>query len=361
MDLLFKLSAFGALCLLCGGTSRLPSQGSGIRLTGSSFYSTVERRVENAVGPVAVTGLETADTTPHAVALEVASVRPAGLGAGTPAFELAAGVLVGSSHTEGKTAFGLATGNGRAESYALSARVPLGSGSIEGALDIPYSRSHDFLSQGAPRLDPERREVSSYTTNLGLGYRLRGPDWETALALRYAYTFLKQDTARSLDDADGPLFGAEFEARRRFGLFESSLAAGFLAGRLDSARGEPGSPLARSRVSASRAFVRVAAGRKVGRARLDATLTWSNILSPYGDAAPLSLETLLRDAAPGFSTRSDDLVLEIGANVPIRPSLDLVGCVLLKRGFERTSLADESLEVRRTGFALLAGFRAFLP
>lgn len=362
MDLLFRLSAFGALCLLCGGTSFAPPDGSAIRLQGTYLYSTLERGVERTSGPVGVPDLESADTTPHGVALEAASVRASKFGAGTPEFELMGGVLVGSSHTEAKTSFGLATGNGRVESYALLARLPLGgSGSIEGALDIPYFRSHDDLSSGPSRLDPERREVSAYANNLGLGYRFRGRDWEAAVALRYAYVFWKQDTARSLDDSDGLLLGSEVEVRRRFGALGGTLSAGFLGGRLDAARGAPAGPLSRSRVSASRAFVRLSARRPVGRTTFDATLAWSNLLAPYGDSAPLNLETVLRDGAPGFATRSDDLTLEVAAEMPLRPNVELILGALLRRGFERTTLVGESLDVRRTGFALRAGFRALVP
>jgi hypothetical protein len=382
MDLVSRLSLLGSLCLLCGSLT-LPTTAPVFGLSGAYVYTSLTRTADKASGPTggALGADEKSDSTPHGVALEGSWRRPApdGLGAGTPALEITGGVLEANTHTEAQThdapgqPLVQATGNGRHETFWGLVRLPFGPrSSIEAAVEVPFHRTRDFVSADGSNLhlDPERRDLYGYTTSLALGLRRRGDDWETAAAVKYAYAFTKNETARILSDGDGPIWGAEISVSRRFPALAGSLAGGWQRGHLAIEERLPSDAVASfRRGDVQRAFARLDARGRLGAVTLSGGAAWIYTSAPHWDSgAVLNVETALRDAGLGFATRSNELVATLAADVPVRPLVSFRLEGLLRRGFERVSLfpgvagtSSVFLDVSRDGFGVTAGLVATLP
>jgi hypothetical protein len=382
MDLVFRLSAFGSVCLLCGQILNPVEEPSAFRAVGGYVYATAEREVTGASGAaLGSRGLalaDSADSTPHGAAIEVSWVEasPKGIGAGTPALELALGVVEAFSHTEADTlddsgvSVVNSSGNARFETFWFRGRVPFAPRhSLEAAVEIPFNRSRDLIVSGPGNVyaNPERRNLYSYASSVALGYRHRGDGWESAAALRWAHASTQNGTERAYTNGTGALWGFEVELLRRFGAWRGSISGGTLQGNL---RFTEGLFPEFSEETFSRRFVRNFAGieisRPIGRTSPFFSARWVGVRTPYWDsAATLNTETLLHDQGLDYSFRSDELFLMLGLEVRVRELMSVQVAALKRFGREEVDLlptstnpGSGSLSISRSGWGITAGFCA---
>lgn len=383
MDPILTLGAFGSVCLLCGSLQVPLVESSAIHLGGTFVYSTVTRKVDGASGvPPAISFPgESADTTPHGAAISLSWQTPApkGLGVGTPAFEVTGGVVEAISHTEsnstgpgGQVAVN-ASGNGRFESFYGVVRIPLGvRQSLEAGVEVPFNRSRDLTVSGVGNLyfTPGRRDLYSFTTNVALGYRFRGRGWEASAAGLYSTTSTQNGTGYAYSNGSGTLWGGEAQILRQFGKLGASLAAGAQAGHLTFTEGfYPDFVETRYESPLKRRFVRAEVAYPVSTVSLRFSALWLHVEAPYWDAgATLDVETLLHDGGLDFSTRSNEVLLRLTAEIPLRKTVMLQLTALVRQGsetvdFTATSVnpGSASLSLTRSGWAAVGGFRAAVP
>ena len=383
MDPVLTLGAFGSVCLLCGSLQVPLVESSAIHLGGTFVYSTVTRKVDGASGvPPAISFPgESADTTPHGAAISLSWQTPApkGLGVGTPAFEVTGGVVEAISHTEsnskdtsGQVAAN-GSGNGRFESFYGVVRVPLGlCHSLEAGVEVPFNRSRDLTVSGVGNLyfTPGRRDLYSFTTNVALGYRFRGRGWEASAAGLYSTTSTQNGTGYAYSNGSGTLWGGEAQILRQFGKLGASLAAGAQAGHLTFTEGlYPDFVETRYESPLKRRFVRAEVAYPVSTVSLRFSALWLHVEAPYWDAgATLNVETLLHDGGLDFSTRSNEVLLRLTAEIPLRKTVMLQLTALVRQGsetvdFTATSVnpGSASLSLTRSGWAAIGGFRAAVP
>jgi hypothetical protein len=211
-------------CVFCAGmllgTELSPRPGLGGELGFS--YATLARRWE-----IGVT-VDTSDVTPKFVLVGMGYARfPApGLGAGTPEFEWRARAAFGTSHDEqarprDQPDLGLpivlSNGTGRAENFALLARLPVSpADSIEVAGEGRNNRSTDVINFGGTNQElSEARDLSSQRIDASAGWRHRWRGLEAMAAFRWTKLTGYNATARSFYDASGSIFGGEAELRYR--------------------------------------------------------------------------------------------------------------------------------------------------
>ena len=383
MDPILTLGAFGSVCLLCGSLQVPLVESSAIHLGGTFVYSTVTRKVDGASGvPPAISFPgESADTTPHGAAISLSWQTPApkGLGVGTPAFEVTGGVVEAISHTEsnskdtsGQVAAN-GSGNGRFESFYGVIRVPLGlCHSLEAGVEVPFNRSRDLTVSGVGNLyfTSGRRDLYSFTTNVALGYRFRGRGWEASAAGLYSTTSTQNGTGYAYSNGSGTLWGGEAQILRQFGKLGASLAAGAQAGHLTFTEGfYPDFVETRYESPLKRRFVRAEVAYPVSTVSLRFSALWLHVEAPYWDAgATLDVETLLHDGGLDFSTRSNEVLLRLTAEIPLRKTVMLQLTALVRQGsetvdFTATSVnpGSASLSLTRSGWAAVGGFRAAVP
>ena len=383
MDPILTLGAFGSVCLLCGSLQVPLVESSAIHLGGAFVYSTVTRKVDGASGvPPAISFPgESADTTPHGAAISLSWQTPApkGQGVGTPAFEVTGGVVEAISHTEsnskdtsGQVAAN-GSGNGRFESFYGVVRVPLGlCHSLEAGVEVPFNRSRDLTVSGVGNLyfTPGRRDLYSFTTNVALGYRFRGRGWEASAAGLYSTTSTQNGTGYAYSNGSGTLWGGEAQILRQFGKLGASLAAGAQAGHLTFTEGlYPDFVETRYESPLKRRFVRAEVAYPVSTVSLRFSALWLHVEAPYWDAgATLNVETLLHDGGLDFSTRSNEVLLRLTAEIPLRKTVMLQLTALVRQGsetvdFTATSVnpGSASLSLTRSGWAAIGGFRAAVP
>jgi hypothetical protein len=383
MDPVLTLGAFGSVCLLCGSLQVPLVESSAIHLGGTFVYSTVTRKVDGASGvPPAISFPgESADTTPHGAAISLSWQTPApkGQGVGTPAFEVTGGVVEAISHTEsnskdtsGQVAAN-GSGNGRFESFYGVVRVPLGlCHSLEAGVEVPFNRSRDLTVSGVGNLyfTPGRRDLYSFTTNVALGYRFRGRGWEASAAGLYSTTSTQNGTGYAYSNGSGTLWGGEAQILRQFGKLGASLAAGAQAGHLTFTEGlYPDFVETRYESPLKRRFVRAEVAYPVSTVSLRFSALWLHVEAPYWDAgATLNVETLLHDGGLDFSTRSNEVLLRLTAEIPLRKTVMLQLTALVRQGsetvdFTATSVnpGSASLSLTRSGWAAIGGFRAAVP
>lgn len=383
MDPVLTLGAFGSVCLLCGSLEPPLVESSAIHLGGTFVYSTVTRKVNGASGvpPAIAFSGEHADTTPHGAGISLSWQTPArkGLGVGTPAFEVAGGVVEAISHTESDSKNSLGqvavngSGDGRFESFHGVVRIPLGlRHSLEAEVEVPFNRSRDLIVAGVGNFysNPGRRNLYSFTTNVALGYRFRGRGWEASAASLYSTTSTQYGTYYAYSNGSGPFWGGEAQVLRRFGKLGASLAAGAQAGHLTFTEGlfpdfvetRYDSPLRRRFVAAEVAY-------PVSTVSLRLSALWLHVEAPYWDAGgTLNVETLLHDGGLDFYSRSNEVFLRLTAEIPLRKTVMLQLTALRRQGSEAVSFTSTpvnpgsaSLSLTRSGWAAIAGFRAAVP
>jgi hypothetical protein len=380
MDLVFRLSALGSVCLLCGRIQNPVTESSAFQASGSYLYTTVQREVNGVSGVAAGPGVfalgDAADSTPHGVGIGISWVKAAGqgLGVGTPALEVTVGIVDATSHTEADTRDGSGlsafngSGNGRFETFWGLGRIPIGERhSAELAIEFPFNRSRDLLVSGPDNLygNPERRNLYAYTANVALGYRYRGEGWEGAAGLRWAYPSLQNGTYFSYTNGTGPVWGFETEVLRRFGQWRASLSGGTQRGTLHFEQGlfPEFRPETFSR-RLVRDFLRLQAARPVAGITAIASVHWVGLSTPYWDsAATLNTETFLHDLGMDYHFRSDELFLTVGVDIPIRELFSIQLAAMKRFGWEDVDLTPTStnpgrgtLTVSRTGWGVTGGF-----
>lgn len=383
MDPVLTLGAFGSVCLLCGSLQQPLVEVSAIHLGGTFVYSTVSRKIDGATGvpPAIAFPGENADTTPHGAAISLSWQTPAskGLGVGTPAFELTGGIVEAISHTEsdskdaGGQVVANGSGNGRFESFDGVVRIPLGTrSSLEAGLEVPFNRSRDLMVSGAGNFyaNPARRNLYSFTTNVALGYRLRGTDWEASASGLYSTTSTQNGTYYAYSNGSGRLWGGEAQFLRRFGRLGTSLAAGAQTGHLAFTEGLfPDFVETRYEAPLRRRFVKAEIAYPISTVSLRLSALWLHVEAPYWDAgATLNMETLLHDGGLDFSSRSNEVLLRLTAEIPLRKTVMLQLTALVRQGGETVDFTSTpvnsgsaSLSLSRTGWAAIGGFRAAVP
>ncbi|MGE5345177.1 MAG: hypothetical protein ACM3JH_04405 [Acidithiobacillales bacterium] len=382
MDLVFRLSAFGSTCLLCGRLLNPVVVPSAFELSGAYVHTDLRREVTGAEGAALQGGGlavgDEASDTPHGVGIEGAFVKsaPKGTGAGTPALEVALGVVGGFSHTEADTldpsgAVVLnASGDARFETFWLRARAPVAlRGSAEAAVEIPFNRSRDLVVYGPGNLyeSPERRNLYSYTTSAALGYRYRGDGWEGAGALRWAHASTQNNTGLAYANGSGSLWGLEANFIRGLGAFRGSVSGSGLKGSLGFKEGYAPDFV---EVTPSREFVRGSAKIEISRPTRALvpffSAEWVGSRTPYWDfSAPLNTETLFHDLGLAQQFHSNELFLGLGIQLKLRELLTASVAGVYRSGRETVDLlptsanpGSGSLSVSRTGWGFTVGFTA---
>ncbi len=382
MDLVFRLSAFGSVCLLCGSSLSPLPESSVFQLSALYAHATLQREVTGATGAPAASAVlavgDAADNTPHGAAIEIAWARrpPDGLGAGTPRLELALGIAEGLSHTEADTLNGAgesvvnSSGNTRFETFWLLARIPVAKRvSLEAAVEVPFNRARDEIDYGAGDLygNPERRDLYSYTTGVAAGARYRGPRWEGAAALRWAHTSNQNGTYFAYTNGAGSLWGFEAELVRLFGAWRGSVFGGTLRGSLLYQEGLfPAFHEETSNRPFARDWAGLAIARPIGAVTPFVSSRWVGIRTPYWDsAATLNLETLLHDEGLDYRFSPDEFFLTLGVEARLRELLTLQVAGLWRSGRESvdflpssTNPGSGSISVSRSGWGITAGLSA---
>jgi hypothetical protein len=371
------LNVFGTLCFLCS-TFLYPSvDRQQLELTAAFNYTTLQRSVTSSNGePQTGINYNAADETPHGLLAEAAWFKPApaGQGAGTPAFELRAGIMEANSHTEslitqvGHQDYVQGSATGRFEPVAILVRIPLGGhGSVEAGLERPYYRSKGIVVTGFPLYaNPSGRDFLVDTRSASLGYRFRGTGWEAAAAFLYATTSNQDATEAGYFRDSGSIYGGQLELNRRFGKLDLSVRGAVQRGSLSVTEGfQPAFDVVQYHRDFTREFGGAKARTSFGKAFFVAWVDGTHTQAPFWDSlAPAIQETVLHDSGLQHDFHTTDFVFGLCGELWIGRNLTIRGFGTRRAGsetvtFDATTVNPQSvsLKIRRSGWSAGIGFR----
>jgi hypothetical protein len=377
MGTVSPLNIFGTLCFVCSTFLYSGGDHPELELSASFSYTTLQRSVVSANG-AAQNGIayNAADETPHGLLMEAAWFKPAraGLGVGTPAFEVRAGIIEANSHTEslitreGEEAFIQGGGSGRFEPIWILMRYPLGAqGSLEASLERPYYRGESLVVTGFPLYaNPSVRDFFTDTRSGSLGYRLRGEAWEAAAAFLYTRTSNHESTSASYYNGTGNIYGGQLELNRRFGAIDVSLRGSIQQGSLAITEAfQPDFDVMRYRSDFGRDLVGVRAGYPFTGGRLIGWVDGVHTETPFYDALAVgNQETELRDSGLRHSFHTMEFIFGLSGELFVSRNFALRVFGSRREGNESASFDatpvnpnSASLRIRRSGWSVGLGFR----
>ncbi len=352
-------------CVFCAGFllgGELPPR-DGLSTEIGLSYATLAREIPaSGEDPYDVS-----DVTPKFVLIGLGNARPApaGLGAGTPAFEWRLRVAFGPSHDEqirnpSAAQEGVETdGTGRYENFALLGRFPIGGrGSLEAALNRRRQNATDVLNIGGEEQTvSEQRNLTAERGDGALGWRQRWKDFEAAVSARYAKVTGYNATAGAFHNSSGGIFGASLEGRWRKGCWTVLASAERLSGSIDvHEESFPDFAPRDTQGDATLEAYRLAVGYSWPRTELFLTATYDRERLPFVSLAVLGIETVAFDGGYHPDSQVEEIFGDLTVRYAFTPAIRARLGLRLAGGQERVHLTDatgsrppQTLEVDRGG------------
>jgi hypothetical protein len=326
-------------------------------------YATLAREIP-AVGDESY---DVSDVTPKFVLIGLGNAHapPAGLGAGTPAFEWRLRVAFGPSHDEQIRPASAAQpvietdGTGRYENFALLGRFPIGSrGSLEAALDRRRQNATDILNVGGEEQTvSEQRNLTAERADGALGWRQRWKDFEAGISARYAKVTGYNATAGAFHNSSGGIFGGSLEGRWRRGCWTFFLSGEYLSGSIDvHEESFPDFAPRDTEGTATLQAYRFSVAYSWPRTDIAATVTYDKERLPFVSLAVLGAETVAFDAGYHPDSRVEELFGDLTVRYAFTPAIRARLGLRLAGGSETVDLTDavgsrppRTLEVDRGG------------
>ena len=351
-------------CVFCAGmllgVDLAPRAGLGGEIGFS--YATLARRYDARPDRV-----DSSDTTPKFVVVGLGFARqaPGSLGAGTPDLEWRVRGAFAAPHDEQERKplpdleRVAATGNGRYENYALTARVPFGDrDSIEVGLERRYHQASQLVNIGEENhVFSEQRTFSAERIDVAAGWRHRWRGLEVEAAGRWVKPGGFYATANVFHNITGGFFGGEAEVRARRGGWTVSLRGERMAGSLDVHReSTPAFADRDTRESASLEALRLGVGYAWTRTQLLLSGAYDRQRLPFVSLAVLGTETVAFDSGFDPDSRAHETFWQLEARHAFTPAISALVGVRLGWGNETVTLTDSAgvsptrvLDVRRRG------------
>jgi hypothetical protein len=337
-------------CVFCAGFllggDLPPREGLGTEIGLS--YATLSREVPR---PSAEESYDVSDVTPKFLLIGMGNAHPApaGLGAGTPAFEWRVRVAFAPSHDEqiriaSSTQEKIeADGTGRYENFALLGRFPIGGrGSLELALNRRSQKATDILNIGGEEQEvSEQRNLTAERADGAVGWRQRWKDLEVAANVRYVKVTGYNATAGAFINSSGGIFGGGIEGRFRKGGWTALLDAEWMSGAIDVH--EESFPAFQPRDSSQDATLealRVGVGYSWARTDLFFTATFDRERLPFVALAVLGTETVAFDAGYHPDSNNREFFGDLTVRYAFTPAIRARVGLRLAKGEETVNLTD---------------------
>lgn len=324
-------------------------------------YATLSRRLDLVTG-----AFDASDVTPKFVQVGVGKARAAaaGLGAGTPELEWRARFALGPSHDEQRFRFTdqtpiLTTGTGRYLNFDALGRIPVGpADSVELGVKRREHEITDFSNfvLEKPAVLFLQRSLTARRLDAAAGWRHRWKNLEAAASVRWTQPSGRTESADTLYQTHGSLFGTAVDVRWRLGAWTLGFAGERAAGSLDvDERSVPAAVNREVRGDALLSSARPSVSFSWKRTELFGAVSFERQRLPFVSLAMLAKESAGLQSGRHFDSAVEEVLWDVRVRQAFTPSLSALLAVRLGYGLETVELSDtsgavvERLSLRRRG------------